>query len=140
MSFYHYTSHQHLKQILRDGYICPSESNVSITQDRYGPDVVWLVDRPNLEYGHGLSFTDAPFTMVFDKTAVCIEVDIPAIKWTDWSYSHEMNSVWKEAFIASGGGREAADQWYVFPGIIPIDRIININGKGVGEVAENIQQ
>jgi hypothetical protein len=140
VNFYHYTSHQHLKQILRDGYIYPSESNVSITQDRYGPDVVWLIDRPNLEYGHGLSFTDAPFTMVFDKTAVCVEVDIPAIKWTDWSYTHDMNSVWKEAFIASGGGREAADQWYVFPGMISVDRIININGQGVGEIAENIQQ
>lgn len=42
--------------------------------------------------------------------------------------------------IASGGGREAADQWYVFPGMISVDRIININGQGVGEIAENIQQ
>lgn len=112
MTFYHFTSTAHLPLILRTGVIMPTESNLSFFEEDAGPRAVWLLDEPEFDWdavSHGLSR---------EKTAVRIEVDVPAIRWLDWAPAvprspQEMFT--RERLIEVGGGPDAAAHWHVFP-------------------------
>lgn len=122
--FYHFTSVEHWIDIQQTGLIYPTESNVGSPLQglepsgvRLGPDVVWLLDGPDLgDAGHGLTGS------IHDKTAVCIEVDVPAIRWLDWEFTAKMNPAWRSITIKTGGGDDAAARWYVWPAAIPRQR------------------
>ena len=122
VTFYHLTDPVYRAQsILRDGVIRTTESNVgSPTPKRQpygehvGPDVVWLLDElpATLEHmHHGLNV---------EKQGYVFEVNVPAIRWLDWTWAAAMNPDWRADLIASGGGMEDAEHWYVFPA--PIKR------------------
>ena len=117
MNYYHYTSSLHLPVIEREGVIRPTESNFDPIRSHVAPDVVWLLDTKIIEYGHGLGEM---------KTDVCITVDVPAFRWSDWLYMQQMDPLWREAFIEAGGGTDAADHWYVFPFRIPRSRWVKV--------------
>jgi len=120
VTFYHFTSETHLPLILRSGVIMPTESNVSFSREHGGPRVVWLLDSPELgELSHGLH-------SVVDKTAVTIEVDVPAIRWRDWEFAARMEPRWRQSFIDAGGGDEAADRWFILPAPIRESRWVTI--------------
>jgi hypothetical protein len=120
---YHFTSRYHLGLIEREGGILPTESNIGSPVshllpygDHVGPDVVWLLDTPDpFEYGHGLADMEGEIKLAHDKREVRITVDVAPIKWSEWEPAMQMNRKWRERFIASGGGPEAAEHWYVFP-------------------------
>lgn len=127
MRLYHFTSARHLPQILRDESLRPSESNVgSPSPDMppfgmgVGPDVVWLLDSPDLDHNHGL-FADKT-----GKDAVRFEVEVPALRWTDWAWTAQMHPTWRDIMIDSAGGTDAAQHWYVFPAEIPMSRWITV--------------
>lgn len=137
VTFYHFTSRQHLESIERDGVIRPSENNVGSPLPTWhpfgthvGPDVVWLLDTPVAEFNHGLSpWPGSDLVSMFDKTAATIEVDVPAIRWADWSYTNQMHPEWRRAFVQAGGGEEAAAHWYVWPRPIRRSRWVMISRK-----------
>ena len=117
MTLFHYTAKEHWHSIKTLGEVIRSESNVGSPVDHWapagehvGPDVVWLLDLPELETeSHGLVGGK------LDKRAVRLEVDVPGIRWVDWMWAHRMHPLWKSVFIDAGGGDEAAEHWYVWP-------------------------
>lgn len=112
MTFYHYTSIERLPKIIESGMILPTESNVDMLKEHVGPDVVWLLDGPMDGASHGLTGS------IYDKRAAFIEVDVPAIRWTDWTWTLAMNATWRDALVREGGGPDAAARWYVWPAMI----------------------
>lgn len=124
MTLYHYTSIFHVPYILSQGLLRPTESNVSMTTGRAGPDVVWLTSDHSVEIDddiiHGLS---AP------KTRIRISLDLPeglAIKWSEWEWYHRMDPEWREILIEAGGGQECADTWYIVPAAIKRNRWVSV--------------
>jgi len=122
MILYHFTSlYHHLPRIIDSGVLRPSESNVGSPYpehfphgDHVGPDVVWLLDTPDLGgHPHGLAGSSV------DKTRVMFTVDVAAVPWVDWLPAARMDPRWRDLFISSAGGDDAARHWYVYPGVIP---------------------
>ena len=133
MKLYHYTSREHLKKILEDGYIKTTSSNLlepkapcltfrddgtavfaDPATDNYKP-VVWLTDLLDFETAtkHGLSEA---------KTEAAIELEItcltPVEKWTSWAERNGIDKAWYAAL------KKAAPLWrtfYVCEQAIPID-------------------
>lgn len=116
--FYHFTSKHHWVDIEADQKIRTTESNLHMTVDHFGPDVVWLVDTVDVEDGeHGLG----PW-----KRSVRIEVNVPAIRWLDWAPVANMNARWKANLIKAGGGIECAKHWYIWPNPIPSEKWLDV--------------
>ena len=139
MTLYHFTSIYHLPRIKQDGYLRPTESNLSLYVPRQGPDVVWLMDRPDPgEHHHGLRGTGA------NKRAVRIAVNLPvpvpgqnygassfcAFPWISWAKQLHIDKHTMKALIESGGGEEAAKMWWVCPAPIPSDYWVNVERTG----------
>lgn len=124
MILYHYTSRFHLPRIEASGYLKTVESNLHPSIPRHGPDVVWLLDTPDLmtEEAHGLSTTP-------QKTEVRFTVDVPekwVRPWVEWSSAQLIDPVWQEIMIVTGGGEEAAAHWMVTFRTIPRKFWVNI--------------
>jgi hypothetical protein len=127
---YHYTSRRHLPLILRDGFLRPTESNVSANREHAGPDVVWLLDRPLADApgSHGLNGASV------DKTEVRFTVDLPprvATRWLDWRHQKGMDPMWRATIIRTGGGLAAAKRWYVVPRAIPREEWADVSIGGL---------
>jgi len=132
MSFYHFTSRWHTPSIDMTGEILPVESNVRHDIEHAGPDVVWLLDTPTAtDYPHGLVRTDD-----IDKTAVRIEVNVPAIRWLDWAWTATMRQFERDALVESGGGLAAAEHWYIWPAAIPRSRWVEVTMMATGHRLE----
>lgn len=134
MTLYHFTSEVALLGIEAHGLILPTESNVGSTSpsmppegEGVGPDVVWLLDSPERPSNHSNRVNHGLFGTVVDKTAVRIEVDVPAIRWRDWAPAQQMHPTWRELLVKASGGVEASDHWYVFPSAIPRSRWVSIH-------------
>lgn len=117
MSFYHFTTVHHLPSITTNGYLKPTESNVSYRTEHAGPDVVWLLDTPNPG-----STDDLVHGLPLIKRQVRIEVNVPAIRWLDWEYTAEMEEIWFAAMTQVGG----CESWYLYPGPIARENWFNI--------------
>ena len=139
MPFYHFTSVEHFTEISRRGLILPTESNVGSpipvwepSGAHYAPDVVWLLDTQELNYDHGLGRS------AHDKTAVSIEVDVPAILWDNWPPVLEMHPTWRRNFVAAAGGEEATQHWYVWPAPIRAKRWESVTFTSLATVQEDM--
>ena len=124
---YHFTGTHHLASILRDGCLRPSESNVGTPRpppgmdrlppvgEHLGPDVVWMLDTPEITHPHGLvnALTGTA------KTRVRFTVDVDATRWTSWPPARRMNPQWRAAMIRTGGGKVAAKHWWVTQRPVP---------------------
>lgn len=129
MTFYHFTHPLHLPKILSDGFLKTVESNIDYRESHVGPAVVWLLDEAEPDWGD----LDGQHGLYPDKRLIRFEVDVPAIKWTDWFYTDQMDPKWKAGFVKSGGGEEAAEHWYVFPARIPAKRWVSVTDLSTGE-------
>lgn len=127
MRLYHFTALEYLDSIVKHGAIFPSESNVSLNIPHAGPDVVWLLDTPTIDHSHGLEYAR------YDKTSLRVEVEVPAIHWLDWTYTHQMSHRDFSVIVTSGGGMKAANHWYVWPGKIKVHRWRSIVSTLTGE-------
>ena len=127
----HYTSPLHTPNILDEGLLCPSESNVSMMVPHQGPDVVWLTS--DLEAPLSGDMVHGTHAL---KRQVRFLVDVPsdfAIKWADWAPAAMMDPEWRSIMIAAGGGPEQADTWYVFPAPIRRNRWLSAEDRVTGE-------
>jgi len=120
MRLYHFTAPYHdghLGAILSDGAIGTTESNVSRTIERRGPDVVWLTDNPDPAVHGGWSAGMTPYS--FLKTWGRITVEVPfedVLRWAAFVKKHRMPVDWARQLASVGG----SGTWYVAPN--PIDR------------------
>lgn len=106
MRLHHFTSVMHAPSILAAGTIETTESNHSILRSGAAPNVVWLLDTNDptgFDHGLGGAF----------KQAVRFTVEVEATRWTDWSWTKNMDPKWRDILITSGGGPDAADHWWV---------------------------
>jgi hypothetical protein len=121
---YHYTSTTHLEYILREGELKRTESNLSAVSPRLGPDVVWLIDSPDLEgANHGLAGS------MVDKTEVCFEVEAPdrwTTRWVDWAKLQGIDQLWLESLVRFSGGEDQARRWYVSFAKIPREAWVRV--------------
>ena len=111
----HYTSPIHVPAILEDGYLRATESNVSMLVPQAGPDVVWLTTDLDAPLSDKDGMVHGTYAL---KRQVQFLVDLSpkiAIKWTEWEWYHRMDPEWRSITIATGGGPEVADTWYVVP-------------------------
>lgn len=137
-TFYHLTAPVWAERIIREGRILKTESNIgspipfhSPFGSHFGPDVVWLLDELPTD-GAGFMRTDMPHGLTEVKMGYVFEVQVPAIKWTDWEWTAKMDPEWKQIMLRAAGGEEAADHWHVFPANIGSSRFVrhySRNGK-----------
>lgn len=119
-TWYHFTSPDHLPRILKSGFLKTVESNIGSpvptmppTGDHVGPDVVWLLDTPEVEYDHGLTGS------IHDKTGVRFTVRCKAERWTAWAPGRQAHPAWRAAMVRAGGGEPATRHWLVSERPIP---------------------
>ncbi|MGY1777772.1 hypothetical protein ACI8AV_18095 [Geodermatophilus sp. SYSU D00804] len=113
-TFYHFTSQNNLSLIQQAGVITTTESNVGSSRadmppfgEHVGPDVVWLLDVPELEFEHGLPRSSG------NKREVRFTVRCRAIRWLDWHPAKRMHPAWRARMIEAAGGMDAARHWWV---------------------------
>ncbi len=111
MIAYHFTSTVHWPRIDLSGTLRRIESNLDMWKPHAGPDVVWLLDGPELgDLPHGLAGSAA------DKTEVRFELDLPdrwVRRWLDWARAQQIDQEWLDTLVKVGGGMEAAERWLI---------------------------
>jgi hypothetical protein len=123
-TLYHYTTVLHLPSILRTGWLTTTESNLSLTVEHAGPDVVWLT---KTETGHGNGLLGA-----VDKMAVRFTVNPdPAHThwWPIWSRAQGITREIYNALEKTSGG--SAANWWVSTRPIPLSAVTSLTVHGV---------
>ena len=127
MFYYHYTSAHHIQQIIHDGFIKTTESNVSPHEYGVGPDVVWLfkkpitsVSVPNMlrSVGH---YAANQSQVPVDKSKIYIKVNLEPteVQRADKFFKkHNAESWWIKRLEDMGGGTKSKD-WYVIERDVP---------------------
>jgi hypothetical protein len=121
MRLYHYTTKMHIPQILYDGVLKTTESNIGAPRDvayrnveprgeHVGPDVVWLTDQDGSSphhrstpetLAHSLALVNPAFKDNAFKVDVRFALDVPddAVRpWADFADEHGMNPRWRRRF------------------------------------------
>ena len=130
MKLYHFASAGRLAQIMDDGYLKVTESNMSRTREHAGPDVVWLTSDPDPSAQPWKS--GAPV----DKTAVRFTVDVPkreAQRWRGWATRRGIDPRWLKNIAASGG----SGRWYVIERPVPRAEWIEIVHTATGAIIDD---
>lgn len=125
MKLYHFTSEFHLPGITQNGLI---RGDVP-TSPTGGFNAVWLTRNHKAanqgwDKGSGIN-----------KTGVLLQVDIDEsdknlIKWTDALKIYNVEPWWAEALNKTGGNGQ--DDWYIYTGLIPPDKIKKVKTKNPG--------
>lgn len=131
-TFYHFTSVVHLPYILAAGQLGITESNISMTTNNAGPDVLWLSTRSRFNaklnqlglYGSAV-----------DKTQVRFELSLPTDEvkpWFGWSRRQGIEKSWYQALnnAASGG----AKHWAVIERPVPVAEWVSVIDMHTGEL------
>lgn len=129
MILYHFTSAWHLPQILEDGYIDVTESNLSQHREHAGPDVAWFTKSPTVA---GTTFLRG---CSVDKTEVRFIVDVPGgevQKWWTWARRRGIEPRWAKGLAAAGGSAS----WYVIERPVPVAEWRNVTNVRTGAVLE----
>ena len=129
---WHFTSALHWPHIEAAGKLRRTESNLDMFTPRAGPDVVWLMDGPELGgLPHGLAGSAA------DKTEDRFEVEAPdrwTVRWLDWANAQGIDRKWLETLVRVGGGMEAARRWLISFKEIPRGDWVRVENTGTGQV------
>lgn len=133
--FYHFTSEAHLPLILAAGFLRTTESNVGSPTpvwppfgNHIGPDVLWLLDVPEVRFDHGLSGS------VLNKDAVRFTVRADAVRWLNWQPRFDMHPEWHSNLLRAGGGPKAARHWYVTESDVWAEDWIEVKNMRTGEI------
>jgi hypothetical protein len=134
MIFYHYTCIEHIEKILEDGFLKPSESNVSPSEEHVGPDVVWLLKKPLTGQVPQMltgAIQKAGRSFGVDKSRICITIDLPSheVQRADkfWK-KHKVEQWWVDRLSGLGGKSKVKD-WYVIPRNVPSSEWIEIGDR-----------
>jgi hypothetical protein len=123
---YHYTSIERWRLIADAGRLTTTESNVSITREHAGPDVVWLTTDSDCQHGHGIQTTlDGT-----DKTRVRIAVELTnrdVHKWGEWAHRHGIDPAWRRNMIEAAEG--GAGTWRVVEKPIPAAQWVEVTDR-----------
>jgi len=125
MILYHYTSSLHMPSIQYEGMIRTTESNIGSPipsmppyGDHYGPDVVWLTNRPDV--------STTAVNAMGPKGDVCITVNVSGLyihHWPKWAREQGINEDWYDV-LANGFDPES---WYISTRPIPITEWMSID-------------
>jgi hypothetical protein len=126
MQLYHYTYFEWAMLIQQQGIIKTTESNLSLTREHAGPDVVWLTAADSWEPQGWMERMEV-------KTGVRFIVDVPddeVWKWEHFAIRYNMRRRYVEALKATDSNWRS---WYVLPRPITAGEIIGLecNPNGV---------
>jgi hypothetical protein len=128
---YHFTWLRHWESIKESGYIDVTESNISGTKERHGPDIVWLTKDPdwNIQPWQGQAIEVSPGFQrpVVPKDEVRLEVNAPdALPWIPWAKKQGAKTSWLRT-LAKSSKTGKGTEWYVCPVVIPLEAILSID-------------
>ena len=136
MTLYHYTCLEHLRQILADGIIKTTHSNLlrpvnprfingvfaDPETDSYKP-VVWLTSTLDFSAGEGNGLTGS----VYDKTECAIAIEVMFYhhfrKWDEWTKENKADKEWIARLKATAPNWRS---WYISEKPIVMDSATNI--------------
>lgn len=130
MEMYHFTSPDHIEEILSLGVLYAVESDLSIAEQFAAPSCVWFTTDPNPSGKHGLGGSAA------DKEAIRITVEVPdedVVVWSEWADSNSMNSKWRRILTKIAGGREVVDTWRLVFRPVHSDEWVSVENLRTGE-------
>lgn len=134
MLVYHYTCLEHLREILADGYLKPSPSdlkrpvNLRMVKDNQGRDsvisdtddyrpVVWAYDKldfDNILSATGLDRWKGKVGSSVDKSEVCIVMDGSGFShWLTWARKNFISEKWLREMFTDGTDYR---HWYIHEG------------------------
>ena len=134
---YHYTSIEHLQEILSDGVIkrtcsnlafptnCRIEEGCVVSDTDHIKPVVWFTDKQLdvTDNGKGLGI----YGGIMDKTACAIVLQNPTpnkyIKWSDWAIKNHIDPEWFDALKSSA---PYWDSFYICEKPVKIDHNVKI--------------
>lgn len=119
-TLYHFTHDPHVPEILADGYIKRTESNVSVRREHAGPDLVHLTSNPDI--GCWLDWFSHPHPPIRPTSDVYrITAEVPArdvTRWEPWMKAHGTSAktlaILKETAAALHPG-----SWWVTERVVP---------------------
>jgi hypothetical protein len=144
MLAYHFTSRLHIPKIIASGVLRRTESNASGSVPHAGPDVVWLLDTPDLgNYSHGLNEAAMRQGLGLgavpagrpDKTEYRFTVEASdrwTKRWVDWAPLN-VEPDWADIMVRLAGGWEAAEHWLISFAPIPHTRWMALENVHTGE-------
>ena len=140
MILYHYTTVGHLPEILEDGYLDTTESNMSRTRGHAGPDVCWLTadSDPVTACGQWRYVPLAPGLTV-DKGRIRFAVDVAfrdVHRWRDWVRARGIHPEWARSLARAGG----SGQWFVVQRRVPRTEWVEVTDTVTGEVYDLTQR
>jgi len=143
---YHFTSLGHVPLILQHGGL--EKGGVMVGENgEQNLNATWLTTDSSPEHEYGLGFGqltflpeqyrekgDKPWTECVDKRAVRISVKIPShdrkLKhWIMWIQGR-LGKAMLDWYIEDGGGRQRAEKWYIYQGLIPCSSFLKIEIRG----------
>jgi len=135
MLLYHFTCRHHAANIINQGIINTTESNIHEKIKHYGPDVVWITNHILFNQGcidlSNKRRLPKEFKENYDKHAIRITIDISdAQHWPIWSCKHKIKKGWYRRLARSGDPQS----WYVVERCITQDDWIIIEDVQKGEV------
>jgi len=124
-TLYHFTAatSSHLGKILREGLIRTTESNISLTREHAGPDVVWLTSNPDPEANTGWANGVRKVT-----ARLRVEVD-DAAHWPEWAAAHGCSRDCYDSLGAAGDPEE----WWVRERPVRASKVVELTFKVSGE-------
>lgn len=138
MILYHFTADDidHWDSIEYEGALRVTESNISMTKEHKGPDVVWLTANSDSQ-DQGAMLRGSDGRTFGSKTGIRITVDVPDGEvhyWPKWARQQGIKERWYRALAATPGANPR--DWYVVMRPIPASEWVAIHRyKGFREIS-----
>ena len=133
MKYYHYTTDLHLPKIQEAGFLKLVESNVSETEEHFGPDVVWLFKQPVKGKTPKMLQSTIDIGTAFilvDKSSVEIEVELPVkevVRADKFYKKHKADSKWITQLCKNVDS--SSKQWYVVERPVLVDEFVAVRKR-----------
>ena len=137
-TLYHYTTTEHLESIRTDGYLRTTDSvllpGAPSFETRTARTVVWLTDsvvwRQRWQQGSTADKSEIRFVLRMKEEDVH--------HWREWARMHGSPPRWMAHIERTGGGKQAANHWFVVEHPISVDKCSRIEWRDGGALVNTL--